>query len=52
MAPTPLPDANGAFLKLAVSAVEPAPAEWLRPMDVFFTRTGGGWRLVGLERQP
>jgi hypothetical protein len=30
MPPPALPDANGAFVKLQVSAVEPAPAEWLQ----------------------
>jgi hypothetical protein len=52
MPPAALPSANGTFVKLQVSAVEPAPAEWLRPVDVYFTKTGGGWRLIGLERLP
>jgi hypothetical protein len=50
MPPAPLPDANGTFVKLQVSSVEPAQAEWLRPVDVYFTKTAGGWRLIGLER--
>jgi hypothetical protein len=52
MPPAALPDANGTFVKLQVSAVEPAPAEWLQPVDVYFTRTAGSWRLIGLERLP
>ena len=52
MPPAALPDANGTFMKLQVSAVEPAPAEWLRPVDVYFTRTAGSWLLIGLERLP
>jgi hypothetical protein len=52
MPPSALPSANGTFVKLQVSAVEPAPAEWLRPVDVYFTRTAGSWRLIGLDRLP
>ena len=56
-APGPLPSEAGAFVKIEVSAVEsgagqvPHPS-WLRPLDLYFRRTGAGWKLVGLERFP
>jgi hypothetical protein len=51
-APGPLPAAAGAYVRVEIAAQQPARAEWTRPLDVFFTRAGNGWRLVGLERHP
>jgi hypothetical protein len=42
----------GPFVRAQVSAVGASREEWKRPFDVFFQRTGGGWRLVGLTRLP
>ena len=51
-APASLPTAPGTFVRVQVSAPPPARGEWGRPVDVFFTRSAEGWRLVGLERHP
>lgn len=51
-APGALPSAPGAFVKIQVSAVDPARPSWAVPVGVFFRRTGTGWKLVGLERLP
>ena len=40
----------GAYLKVQVAAVKPAPAAWAVPVDVYFRRTTAGWSLVGLDR--
>ena len=51
-APGALPAPIGAFVRIGVSALAPAPAAWIHPVDVYFQRTANGWRLVGLERTP
>jgi hypothetical protein len=49
-APVSLPSAPGAFVRVLVSAVEPAPLAWTTPVSVYFRRAASGWTLVGLER--
>jgi hypothetical protein len=51
-APSGLPSGDGTFVKVSVSGVDPAYSSWARPVDVYFKRTGGSWKLVGLERMP
>jgi hypothetical protein len=50
-APSDLPRADGTFIKIAVSTVEPQHSAWAQPVDVYFRRTGGAWKLVGVERK-
>jgi hypothetical protein len=49
-APADLPAGDQAFIKVSLKAVEPAHAPWGVPVDVYFRRAGGGWKLVGVER--
>jgi hypothetical protein len=51
-APGPLSGAAGAFIRIELSAVAPAPSSWTVPVKVSFRRTAGGWTLVGVERLP
>ena len=49
-APSGLPGGDGSFVKVSVHAVEPLYPPWSTPVDVYFRRAGGAWRLVGVER--
>ena len=51
-APAGLPSEAGSYLKVQASAVQPPHTAWTTPIDVYFRRTTGGWKLVGLTRQP
>ena len=51
-APGALPAGIGSFVRIDVSAVDPPHPSWTMPVHLYFTRTAGGWRLVGLERLP
>jgi hypothetical protein len=52
-APAALPSAAGSFVKVQLSASQPpAKGTAVTPVDVYFRRTGDGWRLVGVERLP
>jgi hypothetical protein len=45
-----LPAADGSFVKIQVAAVNPPNPSWATPVDVYFRRVAGAWKLVGLER--
>jgi hypothetical protein len=49
-APVGLPDSNGAFVKVELSAVGGSHPSWERPVSAYFERHAGGWKLVGFER--
>jgi hypothetical protein len=51
-APADLPRGDGTFIKVSVSAVDPPHPAWATPVDVYFRRVGGAWKLVGVERLP
>jgi hypothetical protein len=51
-APSSLPSSEGAFVKVSVSAIDSPHKAWAVPVDVYFRRTAGAWKLVGLERLP
>jgi hypothetical protein len=50
-APAGLPGEDGAFVKIQVAALQPQYASWSVPIDVYFKREAGSWKLVGLERK-
>ena len=50
--PAGLSPRDGAFIKVAVSAVHPAQPAWATPVDGYFRLRGGAWQLVGFERMP
>jgi hypothetical protein len=49
-APAGLPTEDGAFLKVQVVPRQPQLASWSVPIDLYFRRDAGRWKLVGLER--
>jgi hypothetical protein len=50
-APAGLPGEEGAFVKVQVAALQPQHASWAVPIDVYFKREAGKWKLIGLERK-
>jgi hypothetical protein len=51
-APSRLPRAEGAFVKVELSAVGAARHSWEAPVDAYFRLAADGWQLVGFERIP
>ena len=49
-APAELPRGDQSFVKISLRAVEPPHAPWAAPVQVYFRRTDGAWKLVGIER--
>lgn len=49
-APAGLPRDERSFIKVSIRALEPPHAPWAVPVDVYFQRSGGAWKLVGVER--
>ena len=44
--------ASSNFIRISLSAVGGPNPSWERPVQAYFRRDGGGWRLVGFERLP
>ena len=51
-APSGLPTAAGAFVRVDVSAAGGPNPSWAVPVRAYFKRIGAGWKLVGFERLP
>jgi len=49
-APGPLPEPQGSFVHVSVSAVSPSQTSWATPVQAYFRRSADGWTLVGMER--
>lgn len=41
---------GGEFVAAAIHAVHPEYPQWRHPVQVYFRRTGGGWKTVGIYR--
>jgi hypothetical protein len=51
-APAALPREEGVYVKVAVSASGGPNPAWEAPVDAYFRRCDGAWRLIGFERLP
>ena len=49
-APAGLPQRDGAFIKVELSAMDAPYASWETPVNAYFRLRDGNWRLVGFER--
>jgi len=43
---------TGQYVTVSVKTLHPEHPGWAEPIRAYFRREGGGWRTVGLERQP
>jgi hypothetical protein len=41
-----------AFVMVRIAASSPDHPAWAAPVDAYFRRSAGGWKLVGVERAP
>jgi hypothetical protein len=51
-APSGLPGAVGAYIRVDITADHPEHPSWKKPVRAYFVRQAAGWRLLGLERLP
>jgi hypothetical protein len=51
-APAGLPTADGSFVRVEIRAVNPPHPSWTVPVQTYFQRSAGSWKLVGFERLP
>jgi hypothetical protein len=51
-APASLLSGGAEYIAARLRAFHPDHPAWSDPVAVYFRRTGGGWTLVGLERNP
>jgi hypothetical protein len=49
-APAGLPGIDGAFIKVALTAIGGDQASWQTPVNAYFRLRNGSWRWVGFER--
>lgn len=47
-----LPEADGAFVRVDISAADPAHPAWSEPVHAYFRRGAAEWKLVGFDRMP
>jgi len=52
VAPSELPQTDGGFIQVSLSAIGAQHPAWEKPVHAFFRKHQGGWQLVGLERMP
>jgi hypothetical protein len=50
--PSGLPTQDGAFIQIAVRAIDADQPAWGIPVHAYFRLRNGAWRLVGFERMP
>lgn len=51
-APAGLPTTTGTYIRVEIAAAHPEFPHWSQPVQAYFRREAGGWKLVGLERMP
>jgi hypothetical protein len=52
VAPSALPETDGGFIQVSLSAIGAQHPAWEKPVHAFFRKHQDGWQLVGLERMP